>query len=73
VPIVGNYEDMHLLQGISSRRLQGRVFHRVKYHCMAQLRVSFPKDLVPVAIAGGKQSSAQTKSHYIMLPVVLEN
>lgn len=40
---------MHFLQGMSRRRLQAHVSQKVKYHCMAQLRVSFPEDLVPVA------------------------
>lgn len=46
---IQHYKDTHFLQGKSSRKLQAYVSQRVKCHCMTQLRVSFPKDLVPVA------------------------
>lgn len=65
VPVVGNYEDMDFLQGMTSRRFWAHVSQRVKYDCMAQLRVSPKKDLVPVAKHW--QKTAQHKPRPIIL------
>lgn len=66
VPVVRNYEDMDFLQGMTSRRLWAHVSQRVKYHCMAQLRLS-PKKRFS---AGGK-ALAENRAQHKLRPIIL--